>query len=169
MFTVKTWDDAGKKVPLVRCNLLAFPIPFGPLPRPVQREVRLQVARSSASAWNFAENRGWWRMFVMALLPAVITGLPFWIKMALWPRTADFGIVMALIVLSVPVSIGAMMLISVWAASDRTRRLVARAASHAGYCGSCGYSLAGAAETDGRSLCSECGASWNRGPAGDFV
>ncbi len=164
MFRATTIDDAGRVVPVVRCNLLLAPFWCGPLPRHVQRQVRHAVEDDRVK-WGFL-HAGWWRIAIIVVPPLALFFLPSGLRLV-WPAAgASAGMMRSLLI--APLMLATVWMLMPWIANDRQRRVIARAASQAGYCGSCGYSLAGAAENDGRRLCSECGASWNRGPPGDF-
>ncbi|CAG0968897.1 hypothetical protein PHYC_01133 [Phycisphaerales bacterium] len=179
MLSVNTKDDAGKLVPLVRCNLIGLPLWTGPLPREVQRCMRtLFESDARRKGWGvlfrreagFRRESGTFRMLGIAMIPGIVIGFPTVIMPRLGVRMpiSGFGSVWIILCVLLPATIWIMWRLLPWGASDRQRRLVARVAAEQGYCGSCGYRLAGSHKADGCCLCPECGAAWNCGSADVF-
>ena len=167
MFQPMTHDDAGKRVPLVRFNVLLLPLPIGPLPRRVQHAVRTVAWDEGRKPGALMSVQAWLRGGSLGLIPAVVIcgGHQLVLHSGLLAAGSRYSLLA--LVLLLPVTLSLMVVMAPFALTDAVRKACARAAALAGHCGSCGYPLPESpSPSPGPDThlhrCSECGSDWAR-------
>jgi len=156
-------DDAGKRVPLVRCNLTYLPLASGPLPLDVQRAMCSAAMSECGKLSDLFSRQGLFRRAWVFLLSPVFAissvRLTTYFQaqgqsnVHVWP----IALVVILLVFYFGWKGSSLML------TDRVRAICAQVAVVAGYCASCGYSLIEPSDVEAQTCCcSECGAVWHR-------
>lgn len=167
MFDAIITDDAGKRVPLVRFNMIMLPIPWGPLPVAVQRELR---AISWQGQWDMKSHftrQGLVRNapgLVFAMVPATFF-LATRKTTSMWKYVDSPWFFPTFMAAWVIIIYAFARVFGMTSMTDTVRRDIARKALHLGHCASCGYLLPpNLVPADALTTCSECGASWKREP-----